>query len=181
MIQIYSISSLGAPESALKPVCDIAELWVGKDPEGNAYAYLLAGIDHERQERYGERIYAHTIYPDAITELYKVGGCQWGFLRVEKLPRWRRILRGVVGFVSLVVGTALLTPVVGGWFAILISGVAAYLTRKMVTFGRSTRFSAETAELHLENGIAPKRDYSVFQQLVANIKGAKVGVALAFC
>lgn len=152
--------------SSVKHDCEIDDLWVGKADNGQSFAYVLAGTDEELQKKYGELIYDHTIHSSAITHLETEGKPKWGFLLVEKLPRWRKVVRGVVGFITLVGSTALLTPVVGGIPAVLIGAAAAIGVRKLLTLGRSVKFSAETAELKLTNGYAPKRDYDILQRLV---------------
>lgn len=152
--------------STAKPCSEIGDLWVGKGDNGQNFAYILAGTDEELQKKYGELIYDHTIHPSAITHLETEGKPKWGFLLVEKLPRWRKVVRGIVGLITLVGGTALLTPVVGGIPAVLIGAAAAIGVRKLSTLGRSVKFSAETAELKLTNGYAPKRDYDILQRLV---------------
>ena len=163
------VSPLGEPSDAKfseKVTCEIADLWMVKDSQGNSYVYLLAGVDEERQAKYGERIYAHTITPDIITELNRQQRARWGFLPVKKLPRWRKVLRSGIGFLTLVGGTTVLTPIVGLLFALPVSALSAMGTRKLATCGRYIRFSAETAQLHLINGQAPKSEYDQFQRLV---------------
>ena len=152
--------------SSVKPRCDISDLRVGKSKTGEDWAYILAGIDKERQEKYGEVIYEPHIYPSEVIRVESEGRPKWGFLLVEKLPRWRKIVRGIAGFVTLAGGIALLTPIVGPIPAALISGAAAIGVRKLLTLGRSVHFSAETADRHLTNGYAPKRDYDILERLV---------------
>jgi hypothetical protein len=167
--------------SSEKPCSEIEDLWVGKGNDSEEFAYILAGTDEKLQEKYGEPIYDHIIYPSVITHLEREGKPKWGFLLVEKLPRWRKIVRGVVGFITLVGTTALLTPVVGTVPALLIGAAAAIGVRKLLTLGRSVEFSAETAELKLTNGYVPKRDYDIFQRLVreaANCTQSGVEVAV---
>ena len=152
--------------SSVKPRREIVDLRVGKSNTGEDYAYILAGIDTERQKKYGEVIYEPHIYPSEVIRVESAERPKWGFLLVEKLPRWRKIVRGIAGFVTLVGGIALLTPFVGPVPAALISGAAALGVRKLLTLGRSVRFSAETADRHLTNGYTPKRDYDIFKRLV---------------
>jgi hypothetical protein len=169
MTHLSFVSPLGEQshaKSSVKGTCEIADLWVGKDSQGNYYAYLLAGTDEERQAKYGERIYAHTITPDIITELNREHRARWGFLPVKKLPRWRKMLRSGIGFLTLVGGTTVLTPILGLLFALAVSAASAMGTRKLATCGKSVNFSAEAAGLRLINGQAPKLDYDKFQRLV---------------
>ena len=170
-----SISDIGSREkngstgsssvSSIKPRHKISDLQVGKNITGEANGYILAGIDEERQKKYGEVIYEHTIYPPDVIRIESTGR-RWGFLLVKKLSRSRKIVRGIAGLVTLVGGTALLTPYVGPIPAAIISGAAALGVRKLFTLGRSVHFEAETAGLHLTNGYAPKRDYDLFERLV---------------
>lgn len=152
--------------SSVKPRCEISNLQVGKNITGDDHGYILAGIDEERQKKYGELVYEHTIYPPDVIRIESTGKPKWGFLLVEKLPRWRKIVRGIAGFVTLVGGTVLLTPYVGPIPAAIISGAAALGARKLFTLGRSVHFEAETDALYLTNGYAPKRDYDIFERLV---------------
>ena len=152
--------------SSVKPCCDIIDVMVGKGADGEHYAYITAGRDEELEKLYGERVHAHTIYPADIIHLERVGNPRWGFLPKDKLPRWRKVVRGIVAFITLVGGTAVLTPFVGPIPAAIISAAAALGVRKLFTLGRSVKFSAETADLNLTNGYVPKRDYDILQRLV---------------
>ena len=152
--------------SSVKSRCEINDLRVGKSNTGEDWAYILAGIDKERQEKYGEVIYEPNVYPPEVIRMESEGQPKWGFLLVEKLPRWRKIVRGIAGFVTLVGGTYLLTPFVGPIPAAIISAAATIGVRKLLTLGRSVHFSAETADRHLTNGYTPKRDYDIFERLV---------------
>ena len=145
------------------------------------WAYISAGIDKEREKKYGEVIYEHNISPPNVLHIETVGRAKWGFLLVEKLPRGRRIVRGIVGFVTLVGGTALLTPFVGPIPAAIISGAAAMGIGKLLTLGRSVHFEAKTAGLHLTNGYAPKRDYDIFKRLVREATRKVVNTDASVC
>ena len=183
-----SISDLGSrPKnssgvSSVKPRCKIEDLHIGKLNTGEDYAYILAGRDTEREQKYGEVIYEHTVYPHDVIGVESEGRSKWGFLLVEKLPRWRKIVRGIAGLITLVGGTALLTPFVTSIPAAIISAAAAIGVRKLLTLGRSVHFEAETAGLHL-TGSAPKRDYDIFERLVREathkvVSSADVSVCL---
>lgn len=176
-------SNSSSSVSSVKPRCEISDLRVGKSSTGGDWAYILPGIDKERQAKYGEVVYEPHIYHPEVIRIESIGRPKWGFLVVEKLPRWRKIVRGIAGFVTLVGGTALLTPFVGTIPAAIISGAAAIGVRKLCTLGRSVHFEAETARLHLTNGSAPKRDYDVFERLVREathkvVSSADVSVCL---
>ena len=147
--------------SSVKPRCEIGDLSVVKSNTGEDFGYITAGAN----EKYGEVIYEHTIYPPDVMRIKSTGRPEWGFLLVEKLPRWRKIVRGIAGFVTLIGGTVILMPL-GPIPAAIISGAAAIGVRKLFTLGRSVHFEAETADLHLTNGYAPKRDYDIFKRLV---------------
>lgn len=162
------VNPLGEPlntSTVVKPRREIVDLRVGKSNTGEDWAYILVGIDAERQAKYGEVIYEPNVYPLNVMRVESEGG-QWGFLAVEKLPRRRKIVRGIAGLVTLVGGTVRLMPFVGPIPAAIISGAAALGVRKLMTLGRSVKFSAETADHHLTNGYAPKRDYDIFERLV---------------
>lgn len=159
-------SGSGSGVSSIKTRSEIIDLRIAKANDGREVAYILAGVDKELQEKYGERVYEHVIYPSAITHLERVGRSKWGFHSVKKLPRWRQILRTVAGFITLAGGTYLLTSVVGPFFALAISAAGAIGVRKLLTLDRSVKFTAETAELNLTDGFVPKRDYDILQRLV---------------
>ena len=151
--------------SSVRSRCEIAKIKVGKGLDGEDYAYILAGIDEKREQKYGERVYAHTIHPLSITCLERVGNPTWGFFPVDKLPRWRKVVRGIVGFITFTGGTALLVSIVGPIPAVIISAAAALGVRKLFTLGRSVKLLAETDALNL-TGCVPKRDYDIFERLV---------------
>ena len=71
--------------SSVKPHCEIRNLRVGKN-NNEDWAYILAGIDREREKKYGEVIYEHIIYPADVIHTETVGRAKWRFLAVEKLP-----------------------------------------------------------------------------------------------
>lgn len=169
--------------SSVKPRREISHLQVGKSITGEDYGYIIPGIDEERQEKYGEVVYEPHIYHPDVIHVESEGQPKWGFLLLEKLPRWRKIVRAIAGVVILIGGIYILTPFVGPIPAAIISGAAALGARKLLTLGRSVHFEAETARLHLTNGSAPKRDYDIFERLIreANqeiVSNADVSVCL---
>ena len=146
-----------------KPRCEIGDLRVVKSNTGESFGYIAAGAD----EKYGEVIYEHTIYHPDVMRIESTGRPEWGFLLVKRLPRWRKIVRAIAGVVTLLGGTIVLSSIgVGPIPAAIISGAAALGVRKLCTLGRSVHFEAETADLHLTNGYAPKRDYDIFKRLI---------------
>lgn len=172
-----SASSFGV--SSVKARCEIEDLRVGKTHTGEEWAYILPGIDKERQAKYGEVIYEPHIYHHEIIRIERTGRPKWGFLIVEKLPRWRRIVRGIAGLVTLVGGTALLTPFITPIPAAIVSGAAALGVRKLSTLGRSVGFEAETSERHL-TGYAPKRDYDILKRIVRQATHKSADVSACF-
>ena len=172
-----SASSFGV--SSVKARCEIEDLRVGKSSTGEEWAYILPSIDNELQTKYGEVVYAPPIYHHEVIRIERTGRPKWGFLIVEELPRCRKIVRGIAGLVTLVAGTALLTPFIGSIPAAIVSGAAALGVCKLFTLGRSVDFEAETAELHL-TGYAPKRDYDILKRIVREATHKSPDVSACF-